>query len=70
MRTTIPEFPHRHADYLEAFAAAGLTARRCLEPGLTPAQAAARSRSAHEPAFAEALTGIPPVIVWEAERPT
>lgn len=67
-RRTIPEHPHRHGEYIEAFAAAGLAVRRCLEPGLDRGQAAARAKAGRTDAFAEALTGIPAVIVWEAER--
>ncbi len=67
-RRTIPEYPHRHGEYVEAFAAAGLAVRRCLEPGLDREQAAARAKAGRGEAFAEALTGIPAVIVWEAER--
>lgn len=67
-RTTIPEYPHTHGDYLEAFAAAGLVARRCLEPPLTHAQARARGKGLHPELHEAALTGLPAVIVWEAER--
>lgn len=67
-RSTIPEHAHMPSDYLEAFAEAGLVARRCLEPALTPAQARARARHGNADAFEEALTGMPAVIVWEAER--
>ena len=67
-RASIPEHPHLHGDYIEAFAAAGLVARRCLEPGLTAAEARARAKAGLEDAFDRALTGLPAVIVWEAER--
>jgi SAM-dependent methyltransferase len=67
-RASIPEHPHRHGDYIEAFAGAGLVARRCLEPGLTAAEARSRAKAGHEEAFDRALTGLPAVIVWEAER--
>jgi len=67
-RATIPEHPHMPGDYLAAFAAAGLVARRCEEPCLTRAQARARAKYGNEDAFEDALTGMPAVIVWEAER--
>jgi len=47
MRWTIPEYAHMPSDYVEAFTAAGLTIRRCVEPRLE--------------------SGLPAVIVWEAE---
>lgn len=68
VRTTVREHPHTHGDYLDAFAAAGLVARRCLEPGLTPQQARARGKGLHPELHEAALTGLPAVIVWEAER--
>gem|GEM_PF-3631377 len=43
-------------------------ARRLIEPALTPEQARARAKTGHADAFEEALTGVPAVIVWEAER--
>lgn len=67
-RTMVPEHAHMHADYLEAFSAAGLTVRRLIEPRLTRAQARARAKGPHADAFEQALTGVPAVIVWEAER--
>jgi len=67
-RSMIPEHPHLHGAYLDAFAAAGLTARRCLEPRLDSQQARARAKLGYEDAFEAALTGVPAVIVWEAER--
>ncbi len=67
-RTMIPEYPHMPSAYVRAFGAAGLTVRRCLEPSLSPEQARARAKAGHEDAFAQALTGVPAVIVWEAEK--
>lgn len=67
-RSTIREHPHLHGDYLAAFSAAGLVARRLIEPALTRDQARARAKAGHADAFEEALTGVPAVIVWEAER--
>lgn len=67
-RQTIPEHPHTHADYVRAFEAAGLVVRSLLEPPLTAEQARARAKGVHEDAFVAALTGIPAVIVWAAER--
>jgi SAM-dependent methyltransferase len=67
-RRMIPEYPHLHGEYVDAFGAAGLVVRRLIEPGLTPAQARERAKGRHEEAFAQALTGLPAVIVWEAEK--
>ena len=43
--------------------------RRCLEPALTDEDARARAKAGQGEAFAAALTGVPAVIVWEAEKP-
>lgn len=67
-RTMIPEYPHRHADYVEAFSEAGLTVRKCIEPPLTAEQARARAKRHGTDAFADALQGVPAVVVWEAEK--
>jgi SAM-dependent methyltransferase len=67
-RSAIPEHPHLPGDYVAAFAAAGLVPRRCVEPALTRDQARARAKAGHADAFEDALTGLPAVIVWEAER--
>ena len=68
LRRMIPEHPHLHGEYIDAFRAAGLVVRRLIEPGLTSAQARERAQGQHEEAFAQALTGLPAVIVWEAEK--
>lgn len=67
-RTMIPEYPHLHGEYVAAFGQAGLVVRRLVEPALTREQARARCRGGQPEAFEEALTGVPAVIVWEAER--
>jgi len=67
-RSMIPEYPHLHGDYIAAFAAAGLTVRRCIEPRLSAEQAKARAKKHRVEAFEDALTDVPAVIVWEAER--
>lgn len=43
-------------------------ARRLIEPALTLAQARARTKAEYADAFEDALTGMPAVSVWEAER--
>lgn len=43
-RRTIPEYPHLHGEYVEAFGTAGLVVRRLIEPGLTRAQARERAK--------------------------
>lgn len=67
-RSMIPEHPHLPGDYVAAFREAGLAARHCIEPALSREQARARARRYRIDAFEDALTGIPAVIVWEAER--
>lgn len=68
METPLPEYPHLHGEYVEAFGTAGLVVRRLIEPGLTRAQARERAKGHHEEAFVQALVGLPAVIVWEAEK--
>lgn len=67
-RSMIPEYPHLHGDYIAAFGEAGLAVRRCVEPRLSAKQAKARAKKHRTDAFEDALTGVPAVIVWEAER--
>lgn len=67
-RSMIPEYPHLHGEYIAAFAAAGLAVRQCIEPRLSREQARERAKKHRTAAFADALTGVPAVIVWEAER--
>ena len=43
-RSMIPEYAHRHSEYVTAFEAAGLRVRRLLEPGLTRAFKPGRAR--------------------------
>lgn len=66
-RSMIPEYPHLHGDYIAAFNDAGLTVRRCIEPPLSSKQARARTKKYKTDAFEDALTGVPAVVVWEAE---
>ena len=54
-RAEIPEWAHPVGAYLDAFAEAGLVARRCLEPAYAP--------------DAGPVAGLPAAIVWEARRP-
>ena len=67
-RSTISEYPHLHGDYLEAFAAAGLVPTRLIEPRIDRDGARSRAKADRQVAFEQALTGLPAVIVWEAER--
>lgn len=67
-RSMIPEYAHPHSEYVAALVDAGLAIRCCIEPPLTRAQARARAKSSHHDAFEDALTGLPAVLVWEAER--
>jgi hypothetical protein len=65
----IPEHAHLHGDYVAALTEAGLSVCRCIEPPLTEEQARARAKKHGTDAFNDALTGVPAVVVWEAERP-
>jgi len=71
-RSFVREHPHSHADYLAAFAAAGLELRDCLEPLLTADQVSAKQRAyRHIPeAVMQAYVGLPGVLVWSATRST
>jgi len=70
-RWFVREHPHTHADYLDAFAAAGLALRRCVEPKLTAAEVPAKRRAfRHLPeATSAAYVGLPAVLIWDAEKP-
>jgi len=71
-RGFVREHPHLHADYLAAFAAAGLRVTDCLEPTITEHELSAKRRAfRHIPeATAAAYLGLPAVLVWAAERPS
>jgi SAM-dependent methyltransferase len=63
---------HLHGDYLAAFAAAGLIARRCVEPRTDEHGVVMLSGGMMHlapDAFTEALIGMPAAIVWELGRP-
>ena len=69
-RRFVREHPHKHADYLAAFASAGIVVRDCVEPELT-ADHVRESRRAfrHIPeATLEAYVGLPAVLVWIGEK--
>ena len=61
---------HRHADYLDAFAAAGLAVRRCLEPTAAPGTGpfVGTVPALRPEAAAVAYTGAPFVLLWVLER--
>lgn len=69
-RSMIPEYPHLHGDYIDAFTDADLAVRRCIEPRLTREEAKARAKKHRTAAFEDALSGVPAVIVWEVEKPS
>jgi len=71
-RSFVREHPHSHADYLAAFAAAGLELRDCLEPALTADQVPAKQRAYRRipEAAMQAYVGLPGVLVWSATRST
>jgi SAM-dependent methyltransferase len=68
-RTEIPEYAHLASDYVDAFAAAGLTVTRLIEPTLDDDAARGRAKRGNPDAFATALAGVPFLIVWEAATP-
>jgi ubiquinone/menaquinone biosynthesis C-methylase UbiE len=69
-RGFVREHPHLHADYLTAFAAAGLRTRACVEPQITEQQLMTKRRAfRHIPeTTAEAYIGLPAVLVWDSEK--
>jgi SAM-dependent methyltransferase len=67
-RGFIPEFPHPHSAYVEAFAAAGLQVRRCLEPPIPPELARAMGSGWVDEAAEIAVAGTPGVLIWELVR--
>jgi SAM-dependent methyltransferase len=69
-RGFVREHPHTHSDYLDAFRAAGLGVRRCLEPALTVDQVRAKRRAfEHVPeAATQAYLGLPGVLVWHVQK--
>jgi ubiquinone/menaquinone biosynthesis C-methylase UbiE len=70
-RGFVREHPHLHADYLTAFARAGLEVTGCIEPTITERELSAKRRAfRHVPeATAAAYLGLPAVLVWAAEKP-
>jgi ubiquinone/menaquinone biosynthesis C-methylase UbiE len=63
--------PHLHADYLAAFAAAGLRVVRCVEPAAGEEEVALMSgglMGVAPDAFRDALVGIPAALVWDLVR--
>ncbi len=68
-RSFIPEYVHSHADYIEAFVAAGLEVMRCLEPPIPPELARAMGGGVAEDAAEIAVTGLPGALIWELRRP-
>ena len=71
-RGFVREHSHTHADYLAAFGSAGLRVRGCLEPELTEDHLPALRRAfRHMPeATVAAYSGLPGVLVWDAELST
>jgi SAM-dependent methyltransferase len=69
-RGFVREHPHLHADYLSAFASAGIELTGCVEPTLTERELSAKRRAfRHVPeATAAAYLGLPAVLVWAGRR--
>lgn len=61
----IPEYPHAHSEYVEAFTSTGLRIVGCYEPALTADRAREEAKAGLGEAFELALTGFPVVIVWD-----
>jgi ubiquinone/menaquinone biosynthesis C-methylase UbiE len=59
--------PQSHADYLDAFAAAGLALRRCIEPRFAVAEVEMQQPAAAfaPEATAAAYLGLPAALVWD-----
>jgi SAM-dependent methyltransferase len=70
----VPEYGHWPCDYVDAFNAAGLAVRQCIEPRLTPEMATwnPEAEEGEENPFAEALIdaleGQPGVLFWVATK--
>ncbi len=67
-RAFIPEFAHWHGAYIDAFVAAGLVVRRCLEPAIPIDVARAMGRGWVDDAAEIAVAGLPGVLIWELVR--
>jgi ubiquinone/menaquinone biosynthesis C-methylase UbiE len=69
-RAFVREATHPHGEWFDAFDAAGLRVRRCLEPAWEPWTVTMIGKAARRipEALAEALVGLPCVLVWELER--
>ena len=67
-RSFIPEHAHGHSAYVEAFTAAGLEVRRCLEPPIPRELARAMGQGFADDAAEAAVAGIPGVLIWALER--
>ncbi len=67
-RAFIPEYAHWHGAYIDAFVAAGLVVRRCLEPTIPADLARAMSRGWVDDAAEIAVAGLPGVLIWELVR--
>jgi hypothetical protein len=70
-RGFVREHLHTHADYLAAFAAAGLGLLSCVEPVLGEAEAQAKRRAYRNvpDATLAAYVGLPGALVWEVAKP-
>jgi ubiquinone/menaquinone biosynthesis C-methylase UbiE len=67
----VRSYRHRHADYLDAFAAAGLLLVRCLEPAMGEDDVLLVSgglMNVAPDAFRDAFLGLPAALVWELVR--
>jgi ubiquinone/menaquinone biosynthesis C-methylase UbiE len=62
---------HAHADYLNAFAAAGLALERCLEPRFGPTEVAMQQPAAAfiPQATEAAYLGLPAAVIWQLRLP-
>jgi ubiquinone/menaquinone biosynthesis C-methylase UbiE len=67
----VRSYPHRHADYLDAFAAAGLRVVRCFEPAMEEEHVLLVSGGLMHvapDAFRDAFVGLPAALVWDLVR--
>jgi ubiquinone/menaquinone biosynthesis C-methylase UbiE len=64
-------YGHTHADYLDAFASAGLQARRCIEPRFSHEEVGMQQpAAAFIPEATEgAYLGLPAALIWDLTKP-
>jgi ubiquinone/menaquinone biosynthesis C-methylase UbiE len=70
--TEMPEYYNMHQQYIEAFVAAGLMVKQCIEPRLSTVQARWNPDghpTDEDSALEQALTGQPGIFAWDLQKP-